>query len=106
MGDERIFLPMFALVMLTFVVLLRILFTRVMAVRSRAIDAGDFRHGESPRVPEACVLANRNYMNLLELPLLFYVLALSLYVTHSVSNLQFTLAWIYVALRVGHSLVH
>jgi hypothetical protein len=106
MDPTRIFQPLFALVALTFVVLLRIPYVRIRAARGQRVDVADFRVGESPRVPPDVAMPNRNYMNLLELPLLFYVLLISLYVTRHVDDLQLAFAWGYVALRVCHSLVH
>lgn len=102
----HIFQPVLALVALTFLVLLRIPYVRLRAAFAKRVVADDFKMGESPQVPHDVALPNRNYMNLLELPLLFYVLAVSLYVTQHVDTLQLTLAWCYVTLRVAHSLVH
>ena len=49
----------------------------------------------------------RNFVNLLEMPVLFYALvALHLAGDIEVSSLQLTLAWAYVALRYLHSLIH
>jgi hypothetical protein len=45
-------------------------------------------------------------MNLLELPMLFYVVCLILYVTAGASRLAILVAWAYVALRIVHSLIH
>jgi hypothetical protein len=45
-------------------------------------------------------------MNLLELPMLFYVLCLSLYVTERADSTACTLAWCYVGLRIVHSIIH
>ena len=45
-------------------------------------------------------------MNLLELPVLFYVVCLMLYVTAGASSLAVSLAWTYVALRIIHSAIH
>jgi hypothetical protein len=45
-------------------------------------------------------------MNLLELPMLFYVVCVILYVTAGGSRLAVFVAWSYVALRVVHSLIH
>ena len=45
-------------------------------------------------------------MNLLELPMLFYVVCLVLYVTAGASRLGILVAWAYVGLRVVHSLIH
>ena len=106
MEPIRIFQPAFALVALTFAVLLRIPFVRVRAVRARRVHVPDFALGESHRVPPDVTIPNRNYMNLLELPTLFYVLVLALYVTQQVTHLQLLFAWTYVALRLAHSAVH
>ena len=45
-------------------------------------------------------------MNLLELPMLFYVVCIVLYVTAGASTTAIALAWAYVLLRVVHSLIH
>ena len=45
-------------------------------------------------------------MNLLELPVLFYVVCLLIFTTGQGAALQVGLAWAYVALRVVHSLIH
>ena len=106
MSDVSIFAPMAALVALTFLVLLLIPIKRFRAAFAGEITGEDFRFGESARVPGHVSIPNRNYMNLLELPMLFYVLCLSLYVTHTVTALELDLAWAYVALRIAHSAVH
>jgi hypothetical protein len=106
MEPALIFQPLLALVGLTFLVLLRIPFVRIRAAQESRVVVEDFRLGESQQVPPDVAIPNRNYMNLLELPLLFYVLGVSLFVTRHVDALQLALAWSYVALRVGHSLVH
>jgi hypothetical protein len=106
MGPAQILFPMAALVALTFVVLLLIPYARFKAARGRLVTADDFRFGESGRVPGHVSVPNRNLMNLLELPVLFYVACLTLYVTRTVDQTSLYLAWLYVALRAAHSLVH
>lgn len=106
MDPTRIFVPMLALVFVTFTVLLRIPFVRIRAGRSRRIAVDDFKYGESTRVPPDVSIPNRNYMNLLELPVLFYAVCLSFFVTRRVDETTLVLAWVYVALRAVHSLVH
>ena len=98
--------PVIALALWTFLVLLLIPFVRVRSVRRREIGPNDFKYGESPAVPPSVSIPNRNYMNLLELPMLFYVVCVVLYVTAGTSRLAVIVAWIYVALRVVHSLIH
>jgi len=104
--QAAIFLPMCALAAWTFAVLLLIPVARFRAGARGTVNAGDFRFGESARVPGAVSLPNRNFMNLLELPMLFYVVCVGLYVTLSVDAAAVILAWLYFALRVAHSLVH
>jgi hypothetical protein len=106
MRDLGILCPVFALVAWTFLVLLLIPFVRVRSVRRREISPNDFKYGESRSVPPTVSIPNRNYMNLLELPMLFYTACVILYVTAGTSPLAIIVAWAYVALRVVHSLIH
>ena len=101
-----IFYPMGALALLTLLVLVQVPFRRFRAGFKGQVNYGDFRAGESARVPAEVSLPNRNYMNLLELPVLFYVVCLSLFVTGQVTTTSVRLAWVYVALRLVHSVVH
>ena len=106
MRQEAIFYPAAALVLLTMLVMLLIPYRRWKAGFAREVNAGDFRYGESARVPGHVSLPNRNYMNLLELPLLFYVACIILYLVKAVDAAAIYLAWAYVALRIAHSAVH
>jgi hypothetical protein len=106
MRNPAILYPMFALAAWTLVVLLLIPIARVRSARRREIVVDDFKYGESPAVPPAVSIPNRNYMNLLELPMLFYVVCIVLYVTAGASTTTIALAWAFVVLRVVHSLIH
>lgn len=106
MNEKTIFLPMIALAAWTFLVLLQIPYRRFKAGFNREVVRDDFKYGESANVPPHVTVANRNYMNLLEVPVLFYVACLTLYVTKTMDAPFFILAWAYVVLRVLHSLVH
>lgn len=97
---------MCALVVWTFAVLALVPIARFRAAFKGQVNAGDFRFGESARVPGRVALPNRNFMNLLELPLLFYLVCIALYVTLNVDAIALALAWLYVGLRVVHSVVH
>ncbi len=99
--------PVFALAGWTLCILLLIAARRLGAAYSGKVKDSEYALGESAAVPTAVVLANRNYMNLLELPLLFYVACLMAFMTvNTSSSTLLTLAWAYVALRVLHSLIH
>jgi hypothetical protein len=106
MSQETIFLPMLALAALTFIVLSFIPLRRFRAAFAGQVTPQDFATGESANVPAQVSLANRNYMNLLELPVLFYAVCVALYVTHNVDALTVNLAWGFVVLRALHSIVH
>ena len=106
MTQETIFEPMGALVALTFVVLLFIPVRRFRAAFAGQVGPDDFKFGESRRVPGHVSIPNRNYMNLLELPMLFYVGGLMYYVAGKVDGVALAVAWTYVALRAIHSVIH
>ena len=106
MRNPAILYPMFALAAWTLVVLLLIPIARVRSARRREIVVDDFKYGESPAVPPAVSIPNRNYMNLLELPMLFYVVCIVLYLIAGASRATIALAWAFVALRIVHSLIH
>ena len=106
MSQELIFAPMGAMALLTFIVLGFIPATRFRAVFARLVTADDFKLGESVRVPPNVAVTNRNYMNLLELPMLFYVAGLMYYVAGRVDLTVLIVAWTYVALRAVHSAIH
>lgn len=106
MSPHTIFFPMGALALLTFAMLLLMARRRFRAGSKGLVTGRDFAYGEAPNAPEDAKLANRNYGNLLELPMLFYVICLMLYVTSKVSIIFLVLAWAYVVLRALHSYVH
>lgn len=106
MTQQLIFQPVGALAFLTLFVLVIIPVRRIAAARQGLVRAKDFRYGESASVPGQVSIPNRNYMNLLELPLLFYVAALMYEVSGKVDGFVLALAWIYVALRAIHSAIH
>lgn len=106
MRNPALLYPMFALAAWTLLVLLLIPIARARSARRREIVIDDFKFGDSPAVPPAVSIPNRNYMNLLELPMLFYVVCIVLYVTAGASTAAIALAWAFVVLRVAHSVIH
>jgi hypothetical protein len=106
MSANAILYPMIVLVFWTMVVLLMIPRRRFGAARRKLVTARDFAFGESDNVPGEVRIPNRNYMNLLELPVLFYLACLTLVVTAKVEPWSVGLAWGFVVLRIAHSIVH
>lgn len=106
MRPEALFAPVLLLVFLTFAVLLYTGYKRIGAIAAGRLKAADFRYGENANVPPDVAVANRNFMNLLETPVLFYVACLVTYVTQHVGPVAVYMAWAYVAVRVAHTLIH
>ena len=106
MNPTAILWPVGALAILTFAVLLAVPYRRFRAAFARQVRADDFRYGESANVPVEVSIPNRNYMNLLESPNLFYVACIVFYVTDLVDVQAVAMAWVYLALRIAHSVVH
>ena len=106
MRQESIFLPAIALVALTFAVWILLYVRRAGAMRAHRVSPERFKT-RSTRVPlEEQASASDNFQNLLELPMLFYVLVLALHATQRVDSVYLALAWGFVGLRGVHSLVH
>ena len=106
MSHSPIFLPMGVLAFWTFAVLLLIPFQRFRAAFAGRVTATDFKFGEFGNVPGDVSIPNRAMMNLLELPVLFYVVCLMFYVSNGVDATVMELAWVYVAFRLAQTLIH
>jgi hypothetical protein len=106
MDQHLIFAPVGALAFLTFGVLILIPIRRFRAGAAGQIVADDFKFGESAAVPGHVAIPNRAMMNLLELPMLFYVGSLMFFVTEKADGVVLAVAWAYVALRAVHSAIH
>jgi hypothetical protein len=77
---------------------------RQAAVLRREASLATFRTKEEE--PLRARLVSNNLSNQFELPVLFYVLAMTLYATNAVTQAQLGLAWAFVGARLLHTLVH
>lgn len=98
--------PLFAMSVLTFVVMARMARLRFIAIRSGAISIKFFRAYADNSEPEHLRVISRHFTNLFEMPVLFYVVVVLAYVTQHVNVWMVACAWGYVALRYAHSYVH
>lgn len=106
MQQHVIFWPVLSLILWTFLVLVQIPIRRFHAAFKGRVVASDFQYGESERVPVDVALPNRVFMNLVEVPPLFYVVCVVLFVTGTVTPVSLALAWVYLGLRIVHSLIY
>ena len=105
MSIQTVLLPLFVLVLLTFVLGFWAAYLRVQAVRSGEVKPRDIALREPNWPPHVLKIANA-FHNQLELPLLFYVLTILAWITKQADLLFVVLAWIFVVLRLLHAAVH
>jgi len=107
MITQTILQPVVALLTLNFVVFFWMYATRLPAISKLGIAM-------DPTVPMADLMAKLpanvrwkadNYNHLLEQPTLFYAVALTLAMLGAGTELNTTLAWAYVGLRLAHTLI-
>lgn len=104
MNPTQIFWPMIAHVVLVYIVYLVMFRRRIDAVRSGAARVSQFRARNAD--PESSASSSANLMNQFELPVLFHVVCLALFVTAGVSWLALVLAWLFIVTRYVHAWVH
>ena len=93
--------PLFAMALLTLFVALRMLSLRIKSVRSGKLSVGYFRLNEGGEVPGVLARATQHYDNLFEMPVLFYLVVIVIFITNRVDVLQLILAWLYFVSRVA-----
>jgi hypothetical protein len=108
MDQSDIFGPFLTLMLLTLLVWIYLYVRRIGFIRRERIDPRRLElPGELTRLSPAAVSnPSDNLKNLFELPVLFYALALFLFVTNRVDATYVVVAWAFVAFRFAHSLVH
>lgn len=98
--------PMAAMAFLTLEVIAWTEIARGLAILKGRVKLDDFRYSDGAKVPADLRVANRNYINLTESPILFYAACLLALQMHAVDLWFWRLAWIYVGLRFAHTIVH
>lgn len=107
MSANAILAPLWAQVLLTFLVWIVLYRSRIRHMRHHGIPPQALADETTARARlGAANLPAENLANLFELPVLFYALVPLLLVTGSVDAFQVVLAWIFVAFRYVHSFIH
>ncbi len=106
-NQELILLPALALVLLAFLVAVATALARISEMRVRRIRPQQMatRAGTTSVLKSAAAVSD-NFMNLFEMPVLFYFLITLLYAAGLADMGYLTLAVVYVVLRYAHTLVH
>lgn len=83
--------------------------TRLPAMRRAGLDFGSLVGGRGVDlegvVPDQIQWVSHNYVHLMEQPTIFYATVVILALNGAGDGLNVTLAWLYVVLRIAHSLV-
>jgi hypothetical protein len=96
--------PVLALIVWTFVLWFWLYGTRIPAMRAAGLDK--FKRKEDLRqLPTRVQNVADNYNHLHEQPTIFYALAIYSHLAGTADPINVALAWIYVALRILHSLI-
>jgi hypothetical protein len=100
--------PLVALVLWSFVMWAWLYATRIPAVVKNNIVYDPHRPAEEfhTQLPAQVRWKADNYNNLMEQPTLFYAVTLTLAFLGAGAGLNTGLAWLYVGLRIVHSIVH
>jgi hypothetical protein len=104
---KPLMLPLLAQVLLTFIVMLRMYYQRLGEYHAKSIEpqsVPDRAHSHGVLVDSAA--SSDNFINLFEMPVLFYV-ALLLSLNLMLPDMTMVLlAWVFVILRGVHSFIH
>lgn len=108
MQQEAILAPMLGLMVLTLFVWIYMYALRLGYIARQGVNPQDLATPDrrAAVLPERINLPAHNLRNLFELPVAFYALCLYLYVTGSVDGRYVVAAWLFVALRAVHSVIH
>ena len=104
---SSILAPLVALVLWSFVMWAWLYATRIPAVRKKNVVYDPHRPAEEfhAQLPAQVRWKADNYNNLMEQPTLFCAVTLTLALLNADAGLNTGLAWLYVGLRIAHSLV-
>jgi hypothetical protein len=103
---DPIWMPCGAMVALTAVVWVKLYVDRLGEMRRRGVAPQEVASARAAATRLERTQAADNFRNLFEVPVLFYLLCVALVLTGGSTPGFVTAAWVYVALRALHSLIH
>ena len=106
MNEFSLIYPMFAMVMLTFTILLVLFRNRVESVGKGEICAYFYKTYQGEVEPDSSLKLTQHVTNIFEAPTLFYVACLAAMIMNEHALMFQLLAWAYVLLRAAHAYIH
>lgn len=105
MSRNLIFAPVLVQVLLTLLVYVLLIKAKIRAMKAGKVDM-ERRALHEDAWPEDVLKINNNIRNQFQLPVLFYVLALSLWAMDAVGAPALAVAWLFVVSRLVHAWIH
>ena len=106
MHQSTIIYPLIGMVFLTFVVGVKMLASRIRAVKKEGMNPAFFALNRGAKQPDYLVKVSQHYENLFELPILFYVVSLLIFITNKTDPIYIVLAVSFVTVRYIHAVIH
>ena len=104
MDNTLILYPLMPIVFLNFLVIFHMRYVIEKAIKKREVSYSWFRVYEGS-APEYMLAARHHYKNYFELPILFYLFCIILYVINDVRDLDLWIAWLFVVFKLIHSYI-
>lgn len=105
MHEHGMIAPVVALVIWSMIMLIWLYATRIPAMQKAKVRPGEATKAQMEALPGGAPNVANNYNHLMEQPTLFYAICFSLQFLDQANEINIGLAWLYVVLRVVHSLV-
>jgi len=106
MSNQPLIVPLIAQVVLSFLVWVWMLVTRWEAMKKNGVRMQDLATEEGLARIKGSFHTADNFENLFEVPVLFYALLVTVMFTYNSDVYYLMGAWIFVATRAAHSIVH
>ena len=104
MDKILIIYPILAVVLMNFIVMFHMRYMISKAIKNRDVEYKYFKAYESS-APEYLLTSRHHYKNFFEIPILFYLLCLVLYMIDDVSAIDLCIAWLFVVFKGIHSYI-
>ena len=104
MDNILIIYPILPVVLMNFIVMFHMRYIIVKAIKKRDVKYKYFRAYEGS-APEYLLTSRHHYKNFFEIPILFYLLCLVLYMIDDVSAIDLWIAWLFVLFKGIHSYI-
>lgn len=106
MKNILIIYPAIAMFTLTMSCIFYLGFHRYRAIHNKQVKISYYRTYDEGSQPQRLHLLARHVQNHFEVPPLFYIVVILIFVSNSVTVSAVILSWLFVALRAAHSYIH